>query len=155
VVNDVVFAGAARVAWAGTGIMLAANNAKIADAAASGELHVDLSAAAPHFQYTGTVKDVRYRGGRLDFDGKADAVGSGAALLASLKAEGTFQGRSITNPPDPEYRRAKGRFTLRMTPGGPVWNASDLEVQQGAETLVGEAVNQADGKLVVKLSRAP
>ncbi|MSV34933.1 MAG: hypothetical protein EXQ47_04960 [Bryobacterales bacterium] len=152
-VGDASFAGTARVSWLGTGVTLATTNAKVSDATASGELHVDLSAAAPRYQYTGTVKDVRYKGGRLDFDGKADAEGSGAALPASVKAEGALMGRSIFAPPDAEYRRVKGRFSLRMTPAGAVWNALDLEVQQGADTLVGEAVHQADGKLVLKLNR--
>ncbi len=152
-VGGAVFSGATRLAWTGTSVTLAATNAKIAEASVSGDLHVDLSAAAPRYQYTGAVKDVRYKGGVLDFEGKAEADGSGAALAASLKAEGTLQGRSITNPPDPEYRRAKGRFSLRMTPGGAQWNTTELEVQQGTDTLIGEAARQADGKLTVKLNR--
>ena len=154
-VGDVAFSGTTRLTWSGTGATLAATNAKIATATATGELHVDLSAAAPRYQYAGTVKGVPYKGGALDFDGKAEAEGSGAALLASIKAEGTLQGRSISATPDAEYQRAKGRFSLRMTPAGPQWNASDLEVQRGSDILVGEAVHQADGKLVVKLNRAP
>jgi AsmA-like protein len=155
-VGEVIFAGTTRLSWTGTGITLAATNAKIADAIAAGELHVDLSAAAPRYQYTGAVKMVRYKGGTLDFDGKAEAEGSGAALLASLKAEGSLQGRAISvPPPGGDYRRVRGRFAVRMTPAGPQWNASDLEVQQGADTLTGEAISEADGKLVVKLNRMP
>lgn len=152
-VGGAVFSGATRLAWTGTGITLGMTNAKIAEAGVSGDLRVDLTAAGPRYQYTGTVKDVRYKGGVLEFHGKAEAEGSGAALAASLKAEGTFQGRSIRNPPDPEYRRAKGRFSLRLTAGGAQWNASDLEVQQGTDTLTGEASGQADGKLTISLNR--
>jgi hypothetical protein len=109
--------------------------------------------ASPRYQFTGKVSNVPYKGGRLDFEGKMEAAGTGSALVASIGAEGKLAGRSISAPPDREYRFVNGRFSLRMTPAGAQWNASGLEVQQGGETVTGEAMLQPDGKLEVKLSR--
>jgi len=152
-VGDASLTGTTRLSWAGTDVSLTAINARIGEAEVAGELRVDLSAGGPRYGFEGRVKDLSYKGGELDFEGKAEASGNGPALLASLKAEGTLRGRSISLPPDAEYRRVSGRFALRMTPTGPQWNLSGLEVLQGADALSGEAVSQADGKLVLKLNR--
>ena len=49
----------------------------------------------------------------MDFDGTADAEGSGLQLLATARAEGTFKGRSVSFAPDADFRTATGRFELK------------------------------------------
>ena len=56
---------------------------------------------------------------------------------------------------DPEYRQVRGQLLLHGTPSGVQWTLSELQVEQGVELLSGEATGQADGKVVVKLGRAP
>lgn len=151
--GDVTLTGTSRLAWDGPTVKLTAINGKIDDTHIAGELRVDLSEGVPRYRFDGRVEDLAYKGGRLDLDGKVEAAGSGLALLASVKAEGALRGRSITLAADSEYRRVRGRFAMSMTLTGPQWKLSDLELLQGADTLSGEAVAQADGKVVLKLNR--
>jgi hypothetical protein len=151
--GDVTLTGTARLTWDGAAVKLTAINGKIGDAQVAGELRVDLSASVPQYRFEGRVEDLAYKGGKLDFDGRVEAAGSGLALLASVTAEGALRGRSIALSADSEYRRVSGRFAMSMTPAGPQWKLSDLELLQGTDTLSGEAVSQADGKLVLKLNR--
>jgi len=141
----------ARVAWNGAAVKVSGIQGKIADAALTGDLRVDLLGRVPAYRFEGKIEDLAYKGGKLDFKGSVTAAGSGAALLASVKAEGTLRGRSITFSPDAEFRRVAGRFQMSMTAAGPKWKLSGLELTQGSDNYSGEGATQADGKLVLDL----
>jgi len=98
------------------------------------------------------LEDLPYKGGKLDFKGKVSAEGNGAALWASINADGTLQGRSIAFSPDAEFRRASGHFQINMTATGPRWKLSGLKLTQGTDNYSGEGATQADGRLVLDLS---
>jgi hypothetical protein len=151
--GDTRLAGAARLSWAGPLVTVSGINAKLGDASLGGELRIDLSGRAPAYAFTGKLEDLAYKGGKLDFDGKLEAAGSGLALLASIKANGTLRGRSLALTPDSEYRRATGRFAFSMTAAGPLWKLSGLELSQGADTYAGDGVMRADGKLALDVHR--
>ena len=142
----------ARVTWDGASVKVSGLQGKIGDAALAGDLRLDLSGRAPTYRFEGKLADFPYKGGKLDFSGKVTAEGSGPALLASLKAEGTLRGRSIVFSPDAEFRRVAGRFAVSMTAAGPKWKLSALELTQGSDSYSGEGATQADGKLVLDLS---
>jgi hypothetical protein len=146
-------AGAAQVAWNGSAITLSGIQGKLGEATMAGQLRIDLSGRAPAYGFTGKVEDLAYKGGRLDFNGTLEASGTGAALLASVHAAGVVRGRSLTLSPDAEYRRASGRFMLNMTPAGPLWKLSGLELSQGSDIFVGAGTLQADGKLALDIHR--
>ena len=141
----------ARLAWDGASVKVSGIQGKIGDAALAGELRVDLSGRAPSYRFEGKIEDLAYKGGKLDFSGKATASGSGQALLASVKAEGTLRGRGIAFSPDAEFRRVAGRFQVSVTPAGPKWKLSGLELTQGSDSYSGEGATQADGRLVLDL----
>jgi hypothetical protein len=152
-VGDAQLSGSARLAWAGPAVTVSAINAKLGDAVLAGQLQIDLSGRAPGYVFEGKLEDLAYKGGKLDFNGKLQAAGSGLALLASIKASGTVRGRSLALSSDSEYRRATGRFTLSMTAAGPLWKLSGLELSQGTDTFAGEGTVQADGKLALDIHR--
>ena len=141
----------ARVSWNGDAVQVSAIQGKVADAALTGDLHVDLSGRTPAYRFDGKLEDVAYKGGKLDFTGKVTAAGTGAALLASVKAEGTLRGRAVAFSPEAEFRRVSGRFAVNMTPAGPKWKLSALELTQGSDSYSGDGATQADGKLVLDL----
>jgi hypothetical protein len=141
-----------RMVWDGASVKLSAIHGKVADAAFSGDLSVDLAGRAPVYRFDGNLDDLPYKRGKVDFKGKVSAEGNGPALWASLKADGTLQGRSIVFSPEAEFRRASGRFQMNMTPTGPRWKLSGLKVTQGNDNLSGEGTTQADGRLVLDLS---
>ena len=142
----------ARLVWDGASVKLSAIQGKVADAAFNGELRVDLAGRAPVYGFEGNLADLPYKGGKLDLSGKVSAEGNGPALWASIKADGTLNGRSIAFSPDTEFRRASGRFQMNMTATGPRWKLSGLKVTQGNDSLSGEGTTQADGRLVLDLS---
>ena len=141
-----------RLTWDGASVKLSAIRGKVADAALSGELRVDLAGRAPAYHFEGDLDDLPYKGGKLDFKGKVSAEGNGPALWTSLKADGTLSGRAIAFSSDAEFRRATGRFQMNMTTAGPRWKLSGLKVTQGNDSLSGEGTTQADGRLVLDLS---
>ncbi len=140
-----------RVAWIGDVVKVSGIQGKVADAPLSGDLRVDLSGRAPAYRFDGKLEDVAYKGGKLDFTGKVTAAGAGASLLASVKAEGTLRGRAVAFSPEAEFRRVSGQFSVSMTPGGPKWKLSGLELTQGSDSYSGDGATQADGKLVLDL----
>ena len=142
----------ARLAWDGASVKLSAIRGKVADAALTGELIVDLAGRAPAYRFEGNLDDLPYKGGRLDFKGKASAEGNGSALWASIKADGTLQGRSIAFSSEAEFRRASGHFQMNMTATGPRWKLSGLKLTQGSDSYSGEGSTQADGRIVLDLS---
>ncbi len=142
---------AARVSWNGDTVKVSGIQGKVSDAALAGDLQADLSGRAPAYRFDGKLEDVAYKGGKLDFTGKVTAAGTGAALLASVKAEGTLRGRAVAFSPEAEFRRVSGRFAVSMTPTGPKWKLSALELTQGSDTFSGDGATQADGKLVLDL----
>ncbi|HSR05693.1 MAG TPA: hypothetical protein VLM42_00965, partial [Bryobacteraceae bacterium] len=141
----------ARVSWIGDAVKVSGIQGKVADAALTGDLHVDLSGRAPAYRFDGKLEDVPYKGGKLDFTGKVTAAGAGASLLASVKAEGTLRGRAVAFSPEAEFRRVAGQFSVTMTPTGPKWKLSALELTQGSDSYSGDGATQADGKLVLDL----
>jgi len=141
----------ARVAWNGDTVKVSAIQGKVIDAALAGDLRVDLSGRAPAYRFDGKLEEVAYKGGKLDFNGKVTASGSGAALLASVDAEGTLRGRAVAFSPEAEFRRVAGRFAVSMTPSGPKWKLSGLELTQGSDSYFGDGATQADGKIVLDL----
>ena len=142
----------ARLAWDGASVKLSAIRGKVADAALTGELIVDLAGRAPAYRFEGNLDDLPYKGGRLDFKGKVSAEGNGPALWASIKADGTLQGRSIAFSSEAEFRRASGHFQMNMTATGPRWKLSGLKLTQGSDSYSGEGSTQADGRIVLDLS---
>ena len=141
----------ARLTWEGASVKLFAIQGEVADAALTGELRVDLAGRAPVYLFEGDLDDLPYKGGKVDFKGKVSAEGNGPALWPSIKADGTLQGRSIAFSPDAEFRRASGRFQMNMTPTGPRWKLSGLNLTQGSDNYSGEGATQADGRLVLDL----
>ena len=124
---------------------------RVIDAALAGDLRVDLSGRAPAYRFDGKLEDVAYKGGKLDFNGQVTAAGTGDALVASVKAEGTLRGRAVAFSPEAEFRRVSGRFAVSMTPTGPKWKLSALELMQGTDSYFGDGATQADGKIVLDL----
>jgi hypothetical protein len=115
-----------------------------------GDLTIDVSMAAPQFHFEGGLRDVVWRGGRIDLEGILDADGSGLQLLESARAEGRLRGRGLAFAPEADFRTVAGEF--QAGPGPARWKLSNLEVSVGPENFTGSGVSQADGKIVLDLA---
>jgi hypothetical protein len=54
--------------------------------------------------------------------------------------------------PDAEVREASGSYRVGASSGVPRLFLSNVQVLQGAETLVGQGASQADGHIVLELA---
>jgi len=142
----------AHVLWNGAVIQLSSIDARTTQGAAlRGNLSIDLSERAPKYKFEGGLNGVHYKGGDVSLQGSVEGAGNGAALLASLRGEGTLRGRAIQFTRDTRFRAVAGRFMVTAPNGAPVWKLSELAVTQGADLYLGEGGTQPDGKLALDL----
>jgi hypothetical protein len=149
---------APHLAWEGASVHFSPLNARLLDAGAPGaatvlkaDLAIDLLPAAAQYRWKGKLADVPYKGGRLDFDGIAEAVGEGPAMLASLHATGMLSGRAIAFSPGALFRAATGQFEVSWQGTSPRWKFTDVAVIKGNEVFTGQGASAADGKIVLDL----
>jgi hypothetical protein len=113
-------------------------------------LAINLTGSLPLYHFTGKLRDVEYRGGKLDLDGDVDTSGLGTALLANAQAVGSFAAHTISLGPDGDFREMAGAYKVSA---GKL-SLQTIEAQQGADTLTGQAATQPDGRLLFELSSA-
>jgi hypothetical protein len=140
--------GSARLLWDERLVRLAGVSARWEQTSLAGDLEADLSGRTPHYRFDGKLRDVPYRGGRLDFDGGLESAGAGANLLSSLRGAGRLHGRLIGFGPDADFRSVASCFEIVAAR----LRLSDLEVTEGQDTYFGQAATQADGRLLVELN---
>jgi hypothetical protein len=142
----------ARAAWRGASITVSDLEWHLDGMHATGTASVNLARAEPGYELNGTVENFDYRNGQLDIDGELQTRGIGQDLLGNLRSKGTFQGRGIMLAPDAEVREMSGSYRVSASFGAPRLLLSNVQVLQGAETLVGQGASQPDGHIVLELA---
>jgi len=142
----------AHALWRGPSITLSNMEWHLDSMHATGKMSVNLAKAEPAYDLTGTVENFDYRNGQLDLDGQLETHGIGATLLLNLRSKGTFEGRGIMLAPDAEVREVSGSYRVGASSGIPRLWLSNVQVLQGAETLVGQGASQPDGHIVLELA---
>ena len=142
----------AHAVWRGASINVSDVEWRMEDTHASGKMAVNLAKAEPAYQLNGTLENFDYRSGQLDVDGEFATSGIGAELLLNLRSKGTFEGRGIVLAPDAEMRVVSGAYRVAAANGIPRLLLSNVQVSQGADTLVGQGSSQPDGHLVLELT---
>jgi hypothetical protein len=140
----------ARVVWDQGKVRFEEIQGQLEESPVKGSLTINLEGHEPQYHFKGEMDNVPYKGGLVDFEGTADAGGSGLQLAATGRAEGTFKARSVSFAPDADFRTAAGRFELKNAS----WKLSNMEVTQGADSLTGSGASQPDGRLVLELVTA-
>jgi hypothetical protein len=138
--------------WRGASITISNIAWHLDNMRASGKVLVNLARAEPGYELSGTVENFDYRNGQLDIDGELETRGIGSDLLLNLRSKGTFDGRGIMLAPDAEMREVSGSYRVVASYGVPRLLLSNLQVLQGAETLVGQGASQPDGHIVLELA---
>ena len=142
----------AHAVWHGPSINLSNIEWHLDSMHATGKMSVNLAKTEPSYELNGTVENFDYRNGQLDIDGELQTRGIGPALLLNLRSKGTFDGRGIMLAPDAEVREVSGSYRLGATSGIPRLLLSNVQLLQGAETLVGQGASQPDGHIVLELA---
>ena len=138
--------------WRGPSITVANVEWHLDNMHAAGKMSVNLARAEPSYALTGTVENFDYRNGQLDIDGELETRGMGPALLLNLRSKGTFEGRGIMLAPDADVREVSGSYRVSALYGVPQLLLSNVQVLQGADTLVGQGASQPDGHIVLELA---
>jgi hypothetical protein len=142
----------AHAVWRGASITVSSVDWHLDNMHAAGKMSVNLARAEPGYELTGTVENFDYRNGQLDIDGKLETRGIGSDVLLNLRSNGTFEGRGIMLAPDAEMREVSGAYRVSAANGVPRLLLSNLQVLQGAETLLGQGASQPDGHIVLELA---
>jgi hypothetical protein len=142
----------ARALWRGPSITLSNMEWHRDEMHAIGTLSVNLAKTEPAYELNGTVENFDYRNGQLDIDGELETSGIGPGLLLNLRSSGTFDGRGIMLAPETEVREVSGSYRVDASYGVPRLLLSNVQVLQGAETLVGQGSSQPDGHIVLELA---
>jgi hypothetical protein len=141
---------AALVIWDQGKVRFEGMDASLEDSPVSGTLTINLEGRQPQYHFEGKLEEVPYKGGSVDFEGTADAEGSGLQLLVTARAEGVFRGRSVSFAQDVDFRTATGHFDFKNA----AWKLSNIEIAQGSDSLTGAGSSQSDGRLVLELITA-
>ncbi len=142
----------AHLVWDGPSILLSNIDCRLGDMHATGKLALNVDQRVPAYHLAGNIENLDYRNGQLDIDGEVDTSGIAENLLLNIRSQGTFEGRDIELGPDTEVGEITGSYRVAPVAGVPRLTLSNLQVAQGADTLVGQGSSQPDGHIVLELT---
>jgi len=121
-------------------------------ASLAGSLAVNLRGGRPVYKLTGKLNGLNWQSGRMDADGTIETSGTGAQLLANLKAEGTFSGNGLDFGTLAPWRAASGSYALDWDQSSPRLRLTDLRLRTEDEIYTGRGATQDDGRLLILLT---
>jgi len=141
----------ARLIWNGTSATLADITAAIENGAATGRLNIDLRGNDPAYHLAGQLKSVVWNGGTYDAEASLDTSGTGPALLANLRSEGSFTGHSFEDAPLNQFDSASGCYAFAWGKA-PHLRFTELRMSAGDELYLGRGGMDDDGRLLIQVS---
>ena len=142
----------ARLIWNGTTLVLADLTGELNNGALSGRLSVDLRGAEPAYHLSSRLKGVEWNGGTFDADTALDTSGTGPALLANLRSEGSFTGQSFDSAPLDQFTSVSGCYMLEWARPVPRLRFTELQMMTDGELFLGRGAMQDDGRLLIQVS---
>jgi hypothetical protein len=100
----------------------------------------------------GKLTGLPWRNGKLNAEGTLAASGTGAGLLANLRANGSFDGKEIDLAALDAYDSVEGLFDWSWDARNPRLKLTQLVMKTGADTYSGTAEMEDNGQLVIKVS---
>ncbi len=141
-----------RLLWDGAGIELANAYWERDLSSATGRVNLRLDRAEPSYRAAVEFKDLAWKGGWIDGDGKLETAGTGAALLRNARTSGRFAARGLLFPPEGDFRTVTGAFEWNPSRGASILKLSSIEAVSGTETFSGQGASENDGRLFVDLA---
>jgi hypothetical protein len=142
----------ARLIWNGTTLALADLSGELNNGAISGTLSVDLRDAEPVYHLASRLNDVAWNGGTFDAEASLDTSGTGPALLANLRSEGSFTGHSFDDAPLDQFAAISGCYSLEWARPVPHLRFTELRMATEDELFLGRGAMQDDGRLLIQVS---
>ncbi|MCC6389191.1 MAG: AsmA family protein [Bryobacterales bacterium] len=122
------------------------------ESSGAGGIHLRLSRAEPEYRITAEFRNLPFKGGVIDAEGKAQTSGAGFALLRNITSTGRFTGRELTFSGQDGFATIGGVYEVSVPRGVPVLKLSALEASSGDELFTGQGTTENDGKLYVDLT---
>jgi len=142
----------ARVIWEGTNVKLTGLQSSFGEALFSGGATIHLAGRQPGYEVQGKLTGLSWRNGKLNAEGTLAASGTGAGLLANLRANGSFDGKEIDLAALDAYDSVEGLFDWSWDARNPRLKLTQLVMKTGADTYSGTAEMEDNGQLVIKVS---
>jgi len=142
----------ARLIWNGTTATLADITGTLENGAVAGRLNIDLRGNDPVYHMAGQLKSVEWNGGTYDAEASLDTSGTGAALLANLRSEGSFTGQSFDDAPLNQFDSVSGCYAFRWDKSAPRLRFTELRMPAGDELYLGRGAMDEDGRLLIQVS---
>ena len=142
----------ARLIWNGTNLVLTDITGAMDNGTLSGRLTVDLRGNDPLYHLAGRAKSVEWNGGTFDADAALNTSGTGDALVANLRSEGSFTGQSFADQPLDQFDSVSGCYALEWASPVPHLRFSELQMSTGGELFLGSGTMQDDGRLLIQVS---
>ena len=157
-VGKVTFAGLelhklrGRLFWTGTSVVLSDVTLGVENGSIEGRLFVDLRGGDPVYRLASRVKSLEWNGGKFDGEAAFNTNGTGAALLANLRSEGSFKGRDFGDEPLDQFDSVAGCYVLEWAKPVPRFRLTEVQMSGGGELYLGGGVMQEDGRLLIQVS---
>lgn len=137
----------ARVIWDGTEVQLAGLETQFGDAAFKGSAKVHLAGRQPRYEIAGKLTGVAWHGGVIGADGSLATSGTGSALLANMRAKGSFEGQNVD-----DYDSVAGIFEWAWDVRAPKLRMPQLTLRSGTTTYAGSAEIGDDGRVIMSVN---
>jgi hypothetical protein len=142
----------ARVIWEGTNVRFTGLETQFGEAEFKGAATVHLAGRQPAYQVEGKLTGLPWRTGTIGAEGTLSTSGTGTALLANMRAEGSFDAREIELAAPDIYESVAGTFEFAWDARNPKLRLPQLTMKTGGDTYQGSAEMGDNGQLVVKVS---
>lgn len=141
----------ARLYWDGARVDVPTLEAGWKEAHFSGRLGTNLTTPGPSYRLMGHVDNIVWKNARGETEIEVKAAGAGAALLSTLRLEGTFSARNV--PLGEETARfVSGCLELSFDRTGPKARLRCFEMALDGDILAGQGATQADGRMIIDAS---
>ncbi|HEY4089301.1 MAG TPA: AsmA family protein [Bryobacteraceae bacterium] len=137
--------------WDGAEVKLTGIQGKVNDATLAGAATIHLTGRQPRYELTGTLANFPWQGGTITATAGLKTSGMGGDLLANLRAEGTFTGRSLEVGTLNPWDTVDGKFDFGFAGALPRLHVSNLTIQSAGSRWTGAADTQDSGQTVVRV----
>jgi hypothetical protein len=138
--------------WDGTTVEATDLAAQFGPGSLTGRLNANLRGSQPSYRVSTRVRGITWMSGKWDGRGTLQTAGIGAALLRSLRLDGSFKGRSVLLASDTAAQAVSGSFTFSLPRGQPFLRLSDLAMTVGDATYKGTGSMGSDGRLYLEFT---
>ncbi|MCU1262978.1 MAG: hypothetical protein JWO80_5863 [Bryobacterales bacterium] len=138
----------ARVLWDTTHVAMPDLSARMGSGMVKSRVYIDLRNGLPAYEAFSNLAGVEWKGGRLDADAVLQTRGTGSALIANLRSNGSFAGRSVLD----DVETVTGKYEFGWKGPAPQLTLSDLRLAAASGSYTGSGSLQDDGTLLLQLT---